>query len=67
MQRLEQCLHMRNPLTEADVIRKLACRSLNGLIRCEKIHQVLSKIPMITNNELAGELGSGLASCCVML
>ncbi|CAD5228247.1 unnamed protein product [Bursaphelenchus xylophilus] len=41
------------PFTDADAIHVVACRALNGLARSEKIRQILSKLPLIADNELA--------------
>ncbi|KAL3124701.1 hypothetical protein niasHT_001538 [Heterodera trifolii] len=49
---LTTLLHKQQPATEADSIRELACRALNGIARFEPIRQILSKLPIIANNEL---------------
>lgn len=43
------------PVTEADAIRAIACRALNGLVRSERVCQIVSKIPLIAYNELASK------------
>ncbi|KAL7074468.1 hypothetical protein ACQ4LE_006871 [Meloidogyne hapla] len=49
---LTSLLHKQSPATEADLIRELACRALNGIARFEPIRQILSKLPIIAANEL---------------
>uniref|UniRef100_A0A914HGI5 LisH domain-containing protein n=1 Tax=Globodera rostochiensis TaxID=31243 RepID=A0A914HGI5_GLORO len=49
---LTTLLHKQQPATEADSIREIACRALNGIARFEPIRQILSKLPIIANNEL---------------
>ncbi|CAD5221107.1 unnamed protein product [Bursaphelenchus okinawaensis] len=41
------------PFTDADAIHVVACRALNGLAKSEQIRQILSKLPLIADNELA--------------
>lgn len=36
-------------------MRALSCRALVGLARHEPIRQILSQLPLIVNNEIAGE------------
>jgi HIV-1 Vpr-binding protein len=49
---LLQLLHTKTPLTDADSIRALACRSLVGLARSPAARQIMSKLPIFTNGEL---------------
>ncbi|KAI6175831.1 LisH domain-containing protein [Aphelenchoides bicaudatus] len=42
-----------HPTTEADSLRAISCRALNGLARHEHISQILSQLPLIVNNEIA--------------
>jgi HIV-1 Vpr-binding protein len=49
---LTNLLQAKTPPTDADVIRYLACRALNGLIRFEPVRQIISKLPIIVGNEL---------------
>ncbi|KAI6207099.1 hypothetical protein M3Y94_00991100 [Aphelenchoides besseyi] len=42
-----------SPLTEADSIRTIACQALAGLSRCDVIRQIVSRLPFITNNDIA--------------
>ena len=49
---LRDLLFVKTPLSEADAIRSLACRALNGLSRCATVRQIISKMPLIANNEL---------------
>ncbi|VDM37858.1 unnamed protein product [Toxocara canis] len=51
---LKNLLHACTPITEADALRAVACRALNGLARSENVRQILSKLPLISNNELHG-------------
>jgi len=53
---LTSLLHKQSPATEADLIRELACRALNGVARFEPIRQILSKLPIIAANELNGRI-----------
>lgn len=41
---------VKTPITDADSIRALACRALAGLARSEKVRQIISKLPMVTDN-----------------
>ena len=49
---LRDLLFVKQPLSDADALRCLACQALEGLARCPSIRQVMSKIPHIANNEL---------------
>jgi len=49
---LTKLLHIREPPTDADALRELACRVLNGLSRHEPVRQILSKLSLINANEL---------------
>lgn len=40
------------PTNYADTIRKLACRGLTGLVRCEHTRQIISKLPLFANGKL---------------
>uniref|UniRef100_A0A158R6C1 LisH domain-containing protein n=1 Tax=Syphacia muris TaxID=451379 RepID=A0A158R6C1_9BILA len=53
---LKNLLKISSPITSADALRAIACRALNGLARSESIRQILSKMPLIANNELHGLL-----------
>ena len=46
--------YIRNPipLSEGDAMRALACRALVGLVRCDSVRQIVSRLPLIANNEL---------------
>lgn len=52
---LTSLLHTRDPTTDADMLREMACRALNGIARHEPVRQILSKLPLIASNELNGE------------
>ncbi|XP_051170938.1 protein mahjong-like [Leptopilina boulardi] len=47
---LLQLMMVKTPITDADSIRALACRALAGLARSEKVRQIISKLPMVTDN-----------------
>ena len=49
---LRGLLPTKEPPSDADQMRELACRTLNGLARHEPIRQILSKMPLISANEL---------------
>lgn len=49
---LTNLLHKQTPPTEADLLRELACRTLNGIARYEPVRQILSKLSLIAANEL---------------
>ena len=49
---LLQLLHIKTPITDADSIRALACRSLVGLARSGPAQQIMSKLPIFANNQL---------------
>lgn len=36
------------------MLRGLACRALNGISRFEPVRQILSKLPLISTNDLNG-------------
>ncbi|PAV92152.1 hypothetical protein WR25_05321 isoform B [Diploscapter pachys] len=65
MKRLWQCMRKNDaimildhlirstiPATDADSIRTLSCRAMAGLARCDDVRQILSRMPLIANNEL---------------
>lgn len=37
------------------MLRGLACRALNGISRYEPVRQILSKLPLISANDLNGK------------
>lgn len=45
---------IKTPITDADSIRALACRALAGLARCEKVRQIVSKLPVLSNGSMQG-------------
>ena len=49
---LLELLSIKNPITDADSIRALACRALVGLARSEAAKQIMSKLPIFTNGTL---------------
>ena len=49
---LLKLLIIKTPITEADSIRALACKSLVGLMRCDTVKQIISKLPLISNGQL---------------
>lgn len=46
---------IKTPITDADSIRALACRALAGLARCEKVRQIVSKLPVLSNGSMQGK------------
>ncbi|KAI0224040.1 DDB1- and CUL4-associated factor 1 [Lamellibrachia satsuma] len=49
---LLKLLMTKTPITEADAIRALACKSLVGLARCDTVKQIISKLPLFTDGQL---------------
>lgn len=49
---LLQLMQTKIPITDADCIRGMACRSLAGLARSETVRQIMSKLPLFTNGQL---------------
>lgn len=49
---LLQLMEIKTPITDADCIRGMACRSLAGLARSETVRQIISKLPLFTNGQL---------------
>jgi len=49
---LRELLYIKQPLSEADALRCLACVALEGLTRCEQIRQIVSKMTLIVDNGL---------------
>lgn len=47
-----QLMQIKNPITDADCIRGMACRALAGLSRSETVRQIMSKLPLFTNGQL---------------
>lgn len=47
-------LMIKTPISDADAIRALACKSLCGLARSETTRQIISKLPLFTNGQLQG-------------
>lgn len=47
---------VKTPITDADSIRALACRALAGLARCEKVRQIVSKLPVLSNGSMQGKV-----------
>lgn len=45
-------LLVKTPITDADSIRTLSCKSLCGLARCDTVKQIISKLPLFTNGQL---------------
>ena len=45
-------LSIKTPITEADSIRALACKALVGLVRCDQVKQIVSKLPLFNNYQL---------------
>lgn len=49
---LLQLMQIKNPITDADCIRGMACRALAGLSRSETVRQIMSKLPLFANGQL---------------
>ncbi|ESO82730.1 hypothetical protein LOTGIDRAFT_184499, partial [Lottia gigantea] len=49
---LLKLLSVKTPITDADAIRALACKTLVGLARSETLRQIISKLPMFNNGQL---------------
>ncbi|KAM9759109.1 DDB1- and CUL4-associated factor 1-like isoform 1-T3 [Menidia menidia] len=45
-------LSVKMPITDADLIRALACKSLVGLSRSSAIRQIISKLPLFTSGHI---------------
>uniref|UniRef100_A0A667WUF5 DDB1- and CUL4-associated factor 1 n=1 Tax=Myripristis murdjan TaxID=586833 RepID=A0A667WUF5_9TELE len=45
-------LSVKMPITDADLIRSLACKALVGLSRCCAIRQIISKLPLFTSGHI---------------
>ncbi|VEL18594.1 unnamed protein product, partial [Protopolystoma xenopodis] len=45
-------LEVRQPISEADSVRTLACRGLVGLARSDEVRGMLSKLPLFTKAQL---------------
>lgn len=43
---------VKTPITEADAIRALACQTLAGLARDDRVKQIISKLPLFTTGQL---------------
>ena len=48
-------LQAKQPITDADSVRALACRALVGLARSEAARQIMSKLPLFTTSQLQSE------------
>lgn len=45
-------LSVKTPITDADLIRALACKALVGLARSSAIRQIISKLPLFTSGHI---------------
>ncbi|XP_056129384.1 DDB1- and CUL4-associated factor 1-like [Lampris incognitus] len=45
-------LSVKIPITDADLIRSLACKALVGLSRCSAIRQIISKLPLFSSGHI---------------
>lgn len=52
-------LAVKVPITDADLIRALACRALVGLSRSAAIRQIISRLPLFTSSHIQ-QVGAGL-------
>ncbi|VVD02945.1 unnamed protein product, partial [Leptidea sinapis] len=43
---------VKSPITDADMIRGLACRAVAGLARCPTVRQIISKLPLFTTSQI---------------
>ncbi|XP_061729096.1 protein mahjong-like [Cydia pomonella] len=46
---------VKQPITDADRLRGLACRALAGLARCATVRQIISKLPLFTTSQIQGK------------
>ncbi|XP_030755161.1 protein mahjong isoform X2 [Sitophilus oryzae] len=49
---LIQLMNVKTPITDADCIRTLACKTLAGLARSDTVRQIVSKLPLFTSGQL---------------
>lgn len=49
---LLQLITTKTPITDADMIRGMACRALAGLARSETVRQIISKLPLFVSGQL---------------
>lgn len=52
LQVLLSLLSVKMPITDADLIRGLACKALVGLSRSSAIRQIISKLPLFTSSHI---------------
>uniref|UniRef100_A0A3P8W8V5 DDB1- and CUL4-associated factor 1 n=1 Tax=Cynoglossus semilaevis TaxID=244447 RepID=A0A3P8W8V5_CYNSE len=52
MKVLLSLLSVKTPITDADLIRALACKALLGLSRCSAVRQIISKLPLFTSGHI---------------
>jgi len=52
LQVLLSLLSVKMPITDADLIRALACKALVGLSRSSAIRQIISKLPLFTSSHI---------------
>ncbi|KAJ3602361.1 hypothetical protein NHX12_030119 [Muraenolepis orangiensis] len=45
-------LSVKMPITDADLIRSMACKALVGLSRCSAIKQIISKLPLFSSGHI---------------
>lgn len=45
-------LSVKVPITDADLIRALACKALVGLSRSNAVRQIISKLPLFTSSHI---------------
>ncbi|KAG7256383.1 hypothetical protein CRUP_021876 [Coryphaenoides rupestris] len=45
-------LSVKMPITDADLIRSMACKALVGLSRCSAIRQIISKLPLFSSGHI---------------
>ena len=52
LQVLLALLSVKMPITDADLIRSMACKALVGLSRCSAIRQIISKLPLFSSGHI---------------
>lgn len=43
---------MKTPITDADLIRSLACKALVGLARSAAVRQIIGKLPLFSSGHI---------------
>lgn len=45
-------VQIKTPITDADCIRGMACRALAGLVRSERVRQIVGKLPLFASGQI---------------